>query len=118
MPGIRAYEDLVKALGNDYGKLKSETGWKDDKGNDVSFSNESGFSALPVGYLYYYRDKYELRFDGVIALFMSTDNKAYGIYVINFYYDEDGTSHSNNGSRYVSDALYLSVRCIMIENND
>lgn len=115
MPTIIDYVDLVKALGNDYGKLKSETAWKDDKGNDVSFSNESGFSALPVG-----------AFDATQGLMGSS---SYALFWTSTY---DATNYNGFGELQLASAganvnstamithydYFYSVRCIMIENND
>ena len=111
LPTEDDYVNLVKALGGDYDKLKSQTGWKDKQGNDLSFSNESGFNALPVGV---FTSGLELLQSGFSAYFWSSSYDAqyndYGTMVLNY---------SVNSVFWETDKdNFYSVRCIMIEDKE
>ena len=110
MPTADDYENLVKALGEDYGKLKSQTGWKDKQGNDISFSNESGFNALPVGVITSYLEQ---GLDGYVTYFRTssydTKKDAYGLLRLS---NQDKDDEQGSGWWMSKDSFY-SVRCIM-----
>ena len=114
MPSKTDYEDLVKALGGDYDKLKSQTGWKDKQGNDLSFSNESGFNALPVGWISSDLKQYGL---GYSALFWTSSRSLdeyndYGSVLLAYKSYDEGTYWAT------TDDAFQSVRCIMIEDKE
>lgn len=112
VPSETDYENLVKALGGDYDKLKSQTVWEDEEGNNFSFSNESGFNALPVGFLANSGSPID---DGYAAHFRTTGSKSLILRTVNIFYYE-GTAYPNNSGLINSSYPYGSVRCIMKEN--
>ena len=113
VPSKADYEDLLNAIGYDYDKLKSQTGWKDEQGNDLSFSNESGFNALPVGGFDRTLNPYIID-QGTYFWTRSYDDQGhqYGIFMLS--YGSFGVFWAQEDRK---DDFY-SVRCIMKENND
>ena len=98
----------------DYDKLKSQTVWEDEEGNNFSFSNESGFNALPVGFLANSGSPID---DGYAAHFRTTGSKSLILRTVNIFYYE-GTAYPNNSGLINFSYPHGSVRCIMIEDKE
>lgn len=121
LPNTDEWETLIVAVGGIqetgsdwwkwYGagtKLKSTTGWDDDKGENGNGTDAYGFAALPVGWGWSNFGVYSFSSDGLETLFWSsTEDDVDNADVMNLLNRFDYASRASSAKEYI-----FSVRCL------